>query len=49
MLRSLRAPQLANVAECAMKKTLSLSAVAGQRFVINSHFEFDQKVSTKQL
>lgn len=44
MLRTLCTPQLTNIAECALKKTLSLSAVTGKRFVINSHFEFDQKV-----
>lgn len=32
------------IAECTTKKTLSVSAVRTKRFVINDHYEFDQKV-----
>lgn len=47
MLRALCTPQVATITECALKKTLSVSAVTAKRFVINSHFEFDQKVCIK--
>jgi len=43
MLRS--SPVIAcTLGECTVKKTLSLSAVTAKRFVINNHYEFDQKV-----
>lgn len=55
MLRALKIPSTlalectlkkmpSSLADSTLKKTLSVSAVSTKRFVINDHYEFDQKV-----
>lgn len=38
----------ASLTDGTMRKTLSVSAASSKRFVINDHYEFDQKVNHAQ-
>lgn len=60
MLRALRIPSSltqqctlkkmpATITDGTIKKTLSISATNAKRFVINDHYEFDQKVRKKKI
>lgn len=39
---------ISTLTDGTMKKTLSISAINAKRFIINDHYEFDQKVREKK-